>query len=413
MDLTYLMSHLHPHILTKGKAPLIVVYGSTDADVAKQVTKEYPWVRLIKPKLFDRYGSHHTKAMLLFFNTKGIKTAQIVVMTANMVQDDWEQMTQACYRTPRCSLKPKKNSTASSSSPVSGSIQGVEFGSPFERDMCNYLRGYDLPALNEVAHRLRFYDWSPCKAILVGSIPGRHKQQARNSWGMLRLAQVLQDHVQLPEQCCKESSIVIQCSSIASLTQRFLDALEQCLSSANNSKDAHNITMNLVYPSMDTVAQSVTGLSQSGGFLRLDEDVYEKQRPWFEKHMKEWTSHTVGRQQLMPHIKTFTRIYLDTNTNKYALAWVFLTSHNLSRAAWGDLQLNGSQLYIKSYELGVLLCPSLWETQTDSYVEMMPSNLFDPSPCNLPGIPIVPVRLPYDLPLNNQTSPCFVRRPYY
>lgn len=116
-------------------------------------------------------------------------------------------MTQGVYRTPRCALKSKKDTGLSV---AAGSIQGAEFGSPFERDMSNYLRGYDLPVLNEVAHRLRFYDWSACKAVLIGSIPGRHKGPDLKKWGMLRLAQVLQDYVQLPEQCCQESSVVIQ-----------------------------------------------------------------------------------------------------------------------------------------------------------------------------------------------------------
>ncbi|KAI8099966.1 tyrosyl-DNA phosphodiesterase I [Halteromyces radiatus] len=409
VDLTYLMSHLHPNF-KNGNVPLVVVYGHTDPDIARQITKDYSWVQLVEPHLKDRYGSHHTKAMILFFNTNGIQTAQIVIMTANMVQDDWERMTQGLYRTPRCQLKI--NSTSSSYSPA-GSLQGMEFESPFARDMINYLHGYNLPVLNEVAQRLRYYDWSPCKAILIGSIPGRHKAQDLKKWGMLRLAQVLQDHVHLPEQCCHESSIVIQCSSIANMTERFIHSFEQCLSAANNAKDANHAKIRLVYPTMETVAESCTGLLDSGGFLRLDEDVYKKNQAWFEEHMVEWASYTVGRQYLMPHIKTYTRIYHDTITDKYALAWFLLTSHNLSRAAWGDQQVNGTQLYIKSYELGVLICPSLWETNQDPYIEMMPSTLFDPSPSNLPGIPVVPIRLPYDLPLHKHSSPCFVRRPYY
>lgn len=54
----------------------------------------------------------------------------------------------------------------------------------------------------------------------------------------------------------------------------------------------------------------------------------------------------------MPHIKTFAR-YNDQN-----LAWFLLTSANLSKAAWGALQKNNSQLMIRSYELGVLFLPS-------------------------------------------------------
>ena len=41
------------------------------------------------------------------------------------------------------------------------------------------------------------------------------------------------------------------------------------------------------------------------------------------------------------------------------VAYVLLTSHNLSKAAWGALQKGGSQLHIRHYELGVLLLPSL------------------------------------------------------
>lgn len=41
------------------------------------------------------------------------------------------------------------------------------------------------------------------------------------------------------------------------------------------------------------------------------------------------------------------------------IAFLVVTSHNLSKAAWGALQKQDSQLYIMHYELGVLLLPSL------------------------------------------------------
>lgn len=55
----------------------------------------------------------------------------------------------------------------------------------------------------------------------------------------------------------------------------------------------------------------------------------------------------------MPHIKTYAR-YKDSRCS-----WVLLTSHNLSKAAWGTLQKKETQLMIRSYELGVLFLPSL------------------------------------------------------
>jgi tyrosyl-DNA phosphodiesterase-1 len=39
------------------------------------------------------------------------------------------------------------------------------------------------------------------------------------------------------------------------------------------------------------------------------------------------------------------------------LSWFILTSANLSQAAWGTWEKNGSQLYIKSYEMGILYLP--------------------------------------------------------
>ena len=36
---------------------------------------------------------------------------------------------------------------------------------------------------------------------------------------------------------------------------------------------------------------------------------------------------------------------------------LIITSANLSKAAWGALEKNGSQLMIRSYEIGVLFLP--------------------------------------------------------
>lgn len=68
--------------------------------------------------------------------------------------------------------------------------------------------------------------------------------------------------------------------------------------------------------------------------------------------MNRYDGECMGRHQVMPHIKTYAR-YNGSN-----LAWVLLSSHNLSKAAWGTLQKQGTQLMIRSYEMGVLFVPS-------------------------------------------------------
>lgn len=62
-----------------------------------------------------------------------------------------------------------------------------------------------------------------------------------------------------------------------------------------------------------------------------------------------------GRERAVPHVKTYCR-YDPTDRSVF---WAVVASHNLSQAAWGKLEKGESQLYIKSYELGVLLTPSL------------------------------------------------------
>ena len=95
---------------------------------------------------------------------------------------------------------------------------------------------------------------------------------------------------------------------------------------------------------------------------------------------------------------------LGENGNPDEIVWFLLTSSNLSKAAWGCLEKKGQQLMIRSYELGVLVFPNLFRENADDTVIMLNTTTNDPFPCQSPDAEkraniIVPVRLPYDLPL--------------
>lgn len=62
-----------------------------------------------------------------------------------------------------------------------------------------------------------------------------------------------------------------------------------------------------------------------------------------------------GRSRALPHIKTF----VGWNATLRRPSWMYLGSHNLSKAAWGQLQKGESQLHVRSYELGVLFLPEV------------------------------------------------------
>lgn len=60
-----------------------------------------------------------------------------------------------------------------------------------------------------------------------------------------------------------------------------------------------------------------------------------------------------SRAKVPPHIKTYCRPNAQGDT-----PFVVLTSANLSKSAWGKLQLRDTELSINNYELGVLFLPS-------------------------------------------------------
>lgn len=51
------------------------------------------------------------------------------------------------------------------------------------------------------------------------------------------------------------------------------------------------------------------------------------------------------------------------------MAWVLLSSANLSKGAMGELQKDGSQFMIRNFEMGVLFLPSLANDSEDQIIE--------------------------------------------
>jgi tyrosyl-DNA phosphodiesterase-1 len=67
-------------------------------------------------------------------------------------------------------------------------------------------------------------------------------------------------------------------------------------------------------------------------------------------------SDPLGTARAAPHIKTF----LQLSRDQTSIEWACLTSHNLSKAAWGEVQnssLRGETLVIRHWELGIFVSP--------------------------------------------------------
>ncbi|CAF4510621.1 unnamed protein product, partial [Rotaria magnacalcarata] len=181
------------------------------------------------------------------------------------------------------------------------------------------------------------------------------------------------------------SPIVGQFSSIGSLgpnanswlTKEFLTSLKQLSSSSLESPE-----LKLIYPTVENVRTSLEGY-MAGGSLPYNMQNAMRQT-WLVNYLHRWKADHRHRSRASPHIKTYLRA---TNDQFKDILWFLVTSANLSKAAWGVLEKNNTQLMIRSYEIGVLYTPKQFSKATFSLHDS-------------PSFPI-----PYDLPpVKYQTS---------
>lgn len=97
-----------------------------------------------------------------------------------------------------------------------------------------------------------------------------------------------------------------------------------------------------------------------------------------------------GRQRAAPHIKTYIRY------GEKSIDWALVTSANISKQAWGEAASASQEVRIASWEVGVLVWPSLIAdkaTMVGTFeTDMPPNDAGD-------GEPVVGLRIPYNLPL--------------
>ncbi|KAF2354659.1 Tyrosyl-DNA phosphodiesterase I [Trinorchestia longiramus] len=339
--------------------PLLVLYGEVEGD--QKLFKNITCRKVAMPFL---YGTHHTKMMLLLYTT-GLR---VVVHTANLRTDDWYEKTQGVWISP---LFPKIE------------VDGTDAGDStthFRQDLVTYLQSYKQPALSRWCDIIRKHDFSSCKAVFVGHVPGYHVGPQKNTWGHMKLRSVLAPHSSAWRSATADCTTVVQCSSIGSLGKDSSSwvTTELCCSLGGGVACPPK-RLSVVYPSEENIRTSSQGWG-GGSCLPYNSNTHAKQQ-WLRTHMRQWKSSRCGRSEAMPHIKTYCRVDGLMQKAQYLL----VTSANLSKAAWGQLQKQNSQLFIRSYEAGVLLLPQIvigkdWFPLSDTE--------------DLPGLPV-----PYDLPL--------------
>ncbi|XP_044747626.1 probable tyrosyl-DNA phosphodiesterase [Coccinella septempunctata] len=333
--------------------PMTILYGYEFPQMEEFMDKYLKQVTYHQMKMKDPFGIHHSKVGIYVYDDDSLR---VVISTANLYYEDWNHYNQGLWLSPRCPPMTEN------------SVNNGESPTRFKSDLLCYLKTYGVPCLKPWIERVEKTDFSQIRVFLVTSTPGKHYPDDKGSH-VHTVARLLKKHCNLPAKTTPESEgpsswgVIAQSSSIGSLGKTAGDWLRSTfLRSLAAHKAASlttnpNATLSFVFPTVDNVMTGHFG-PESGGCLPYAKNVNEKQR-WFQDYLHQWKADRLQRSRAMPHIKSYTRV----SPCLTKLAYYLLTSANLSKSAWGGNIQKDQGVYIRSYEVGVLFLPELFEEE--------------------------------------------------
>ncbi|KAF9971366.1 hypothetical protein BGZ73_005715 [Actinomortierella ambigua] len=223
IDVSFVMNYIPASIRYKLRATFYhgLRHNRHEEEVYKaHAERQYPNIEIIKP-FVPVPGTHHTKAMLLFYSDN---TMQFILHTANLIARDWRNKTQGVFTT---GILHRKSS------------DHLHSTCAFERDLQDYLSRYQNL---EITRRVSQFDFSGVRGVVVASVPGSFSGQERNRWGHMRLRSVLRQQVELSQEAKESSKIIVQdtASDEHNLTVMVNSTMECPEPAVDLSTDAHN-----------------------------------------------------------------------------------------------------------------------------------------------------------------------------
>ena len=132
-DIDWMMQFFDPDV--RDLVQVKIIHGSWKSEDSNKkniddACKRWPNVQDFKAYLPDPFGTHHSKMFVLFTHDE---QAEVIIHTANMLQKDWTNMTQAVWRSGPLSEQDKKDE---------GELRVIGSGERFKYDLLAYLREY-------------------------------------------------------------------------------------------------------------------------------------------------------------------------------------------------------------------------------------------------------------------------------
>ena len=391
----------------------------------------------------DQFGTHHSKMFVLFTHDD---SAQVIIHTANMLAQDWTNLTQAAWMSPILPLLTTKVETV---------LGKMGSGSRFKHDFMIYLTAYGSKTKN-LREQLARFDFTSIRGALVASAPSHMKDYPsakdynalgeQKLFGYPSLCRALAA-TYWQRQKSSLPHVICQVSSIATLPARWLNQFFPVLCGrpflTQTEQQWHTSGVSIIYPTATNVATSLSGYASGGSIhMKAQSAAHIRQVDTLRPSLCQWIrgpyhGARAGRHEAAPHIKTFVSLFAKPTEEQPVpdVRWALLTSANLSQQAWGTLRESGKgkekqkEVVVQSYEIGVLVWPELFAEDFDTgeggeadkdpekdekppeqheLVRMIPVFGKDmPSPSDvhfssgqsLAIQTLVGLRLPYDLPL--------------
>lgn len=237
----------------------------------------------------EMFGTHHSKLMVLF---RTDNTVQVIIHTANMIEKDWTNMTNAIWSSPKL---PRLQQPDTILQP--GRVLPIGSGARFKLDLLTYLTNYDTHSVicRPLLERLMAFDFSGVRAALIASVPGKHYfvEEHKPAWGWAGLQKCLQavpvEHGQ--------SEIVVQVSSIATLGAKS-DWLQKTLFDSlamSRTQNPHKPNFKVIFPTADEVRNSLDGYAAGHSIhIKIKSAQHIRQLHYLQPMLHHWGNDCVN-----------------------------------------------------------------------------------------------------------------------
>ncbi|CAK9780729.1 unnamed protein product [Cutaneotrichosporon oleaginosum] len=335
----------------------------------------------VYPNMDGKMGSEHMKFAWIWFKTGRLRVS---IMTANMVDYDWELIENTVFIQD---FLPKGQTLGSTTAPDPAL---PDFPDQFRHLFAHFKvykalkwqierhpRGKCIP-ISDSAHFEDFkkYDWSRVQVRLVMSIAGTHTGfKEMSKYGICRLGKILAEEGWHPR---KDEKVVAeyQGSSLGKYSLDWYSYFYQLC----NGKDLASIArsgkavtwppLKVVFPSLATVDTSING-RPGGGTMFCGSAFSDRTRSLFHDANSK-------RGGVLMHTKMLIALFEPSSSglgfstaatnlgkrkaddivteNEGVGGWVYVGSHNFSPSAWGTLNFKNSPptLNINNFELGIV-----------------------------------------------------------